>query len=263
MQCYGFSQLTMALNTSNQMSGKVYDLFIFLNSGVVTIGAGPAWSSTSARGTGAGTTQLQQVDGLWVNANSITLTNGSTSYSSIPVSEATYVGSVYMTANGQTQWNVKPAAASGGTGNVVGIWNAYNRVSLKTVCRDSSGYTYNGTTWRAADNSNNNRISFLDGLGQSSISVSYINNIGTATASEQVYMGTNRNSTTAAPNLVALAASPTSTLANNYNMFICEEAFPPLLGFNYYQAMEKVLTAVTATFNPIGNNMSLTLDGDY
>ena len=263
MQSYTFGQLTMALNSSNQTSGHIYDLFAFLNSSVVTIGAGPAWSSSTSRGTGAGTTELQQIDGLWVNANTITLKNGSTTYSNIPVGQATYLGSVYMTANGQTQFNIKPAAASGGTNNIVGTWNAYNRVSLKTLCRDSSGYTYATNTWRKADNNANNRISFLDGLGQSSVAATFINSVGTATASAQVYIGINLNSTSATPNLISFAASPTSTLADNYTMLVCEEAFPPALGFNYYQAMENSVSSVTATFNALGKDLSLILDCEY
>ena len=263
MQSYSFGQLTMALNSSNQTSGHIYDLFAFLNSSVVTIGAGPAWSSSTARGTGAGTTELQQVDGLWVNANTITLKNGSTTYSNIPVGEATYLGSVYMSANGQTQFNIKPAAASGGTNNIVGIWNAYNRVSLKTICRDSSGYTYASNTWRKADNNANNRISFLDGLGQSSVAATFINSVGTAATGTQVYIGLNLNSTSATPNLISFAAFSTSTLGNNYNMLVCEEAFPPALGFNYYQAMENSVSSVTATFNALGKDLSLILDCEY
>ena len=41
MDSYTFAQLTMTLNTTNQTSGNIYDLFVFLNSSVVTIGAGP------------------------------------------------------------------------------------------------------------------------------------------------------------------------------------------------------------------------------
>jgi len=173
-QSYTFSQLTMALSTTNQTSGNIYDLFIFLNSSVVTIGAGPAWSSSSSRGTGAGTTELQQTNGLWTNKNSITLTNGSSSYSSISAGQATYVGSVYMTANGQTGMQFTPAAASGGSNNILGLYNAYNRINTKSVEQEStSSWTYSSSTVRAANNSSSNKISFVDGLQQSFIDASY------------------------------------------------------------------------------------------
>ena len=57
-------------------------------SGAVTLGTGPAWNTTtpgsSARGTGAGTTELQRQNGLWANKNVITLRNGATTYSTSP-----------------------------------------------------------------------------------------------------------------------------------------------------------------------------------
>ena len=36
---YTFSELTVALNSANQLSGKVYDLFIFITAGAPMIGA--------------------------------------------------------------------------------------------------------------------------------------------------------------------------------------------------------------------------------
>jgi YVTN family beta-propeller protein len=54
MQSYALSgQLTMALNTSNQTAGNIYDLFLFINSSAVTIGAGPAWTNSTTRSTAA------------------------------------------------------------------------------------------------------------------------------------------------------------------------------------------------------------------
>ncbi len=143
-------------------------------------------------------------------------------------------------------------------------WSATeaNRVALKTISRDNSGYTYSTNTWRKADNNANNRVSMLDGLGQSAVKATFINNVGTGTATAQVYIGINQNSTTATPNLVSFCASPGASLSNNYNMLVCEEAFAPALGFNYYQAMENVSGSLS-TFNALGNGLSLTLETDY
>jgi len=269
MQCYTFGQLTMTLNTSNQLNNKNYDLFVFLNSEVVTIGAGPDWSagttpgSLTARGSGTGSTQLQQIDGLWVNANTITLKTGSTTYSNIAVGQATYVGSVYMTANGQTQFNIKPAPANGGSNGFVGFWNAYNRVSLKTISRDNSGsYTYASNTWRGMNGNNNNRISWVDGLAQTSLSAGLKTLAGTATASAQINIGVSLNSNSTAPNIYATGDSPTATLGDDYATICSEESFPPQLGFNFLQAMEQSGNAVTATFAP-NAVQALILNLDY
>lgn len=253
-----FSQLTMTLNTSNQLSDNVYDLFVFLNSSVVTIGAGPAWSSTSSRGTGAGTTQLTQVDGLWVNANSITLTNGSTSYSAISANEATYVGSVFMTANGQTSMQVKPSAAAGGVGSVLGVWNAYNRVRVTAYNRDdTSNWTYGTASWRAADNSTLNKISFLDGLQQSPVTGDY--SVMTATTVDTVgaYIGLNIDATTNTPNIAAAAESATSeTSASQPDV---AETFYPVLGLHYIQAVEYATGASAQFFGSNASQQVMTL----
>jgi hypothetical protein len=44
---YQFSQLTMALDTTNQPTTVVQDLFVYLSSGAPAIGAGPSWSNTA------------------------------------------------------------------------------------------------------------------------------------------------------------------------------------------------------------------------
>jgi YVTN family beta-propeller protein len=254
MQSYTFGQLTMALNTTNQTSGNIYDLFVFLNSGVVTIAAGPAWSSASSRGTGAGTTQLQQTDGLWVNANTITLKNGATSYSSIPVGEATYVGSVYMTANGQTGMQFAPTPATGGTNNILGLYNAYNRVRTVSAESDStSSWTYGTASWRAANASNSNRITYLDGLQQSAITAVYQNILQTSSTAVQAFIGVGVNSTTA-PSTTSGACTSTTTMSASGLGYKA-----PLMGLNYVQALE-YSSAATSTYGLGDMALTLTLD---
>lgn len=242
-----FAELTMTLNTSNQTSGNLYDLFVFLNSGAVTIAAGPAWSSGTSRGTGAGTTELQRVSGIMTNKNIITLKNGATTYSNIPANQATYVGSVYMTANGQTGMQFKPAAASGGSANILGLYNAYNRTLIKSQSQDSTAtWTYAGTSYRAANNSTSNRISWLDGLQQSVVKAAYnvasTTGVGSGAAADY---GVGFNTTTTPSGLTAFNAS-NSQFSGGAAM---DSAI--LLGLNYVQALENTSTGVTATF--IGN----------
>ena len=256
MTSYAFGQLTMTLNTSNQTSGNIYDLFIFLNSSVVTIGAGPAWSSTTSRGTGSGTTQLQQTDGLWVNANTITLKNGSTSYTSIPVGEATYAGSIYMTANGQTGMSLRPAAASGGGNCVMGIWNAYNRVLMTALSMDSTAsWTYNSTTPRAANGNNNNRVTWVDGLQQSFIKATYVVPAYGSSVNNEV-IGLGLDSTSAFSGAIGSTDDVT-----NVADIIGRASFYPQLGLHFIQALESVSgTPETSTyFGQIGSTQAQSL----
>jgi hypothetical protein len=161
-----FSELTLTL-VSSHAANNLYDIFAFLDpsDGVtVRIGTGPAWSSGTARGSGAGTTQLTRINGLWVNTVAITLRNSSTTYS-VGVNQATYLGTFSTNgSNGHTDMEFKPTAASGGTNNNLFLWNAYNRVMVTALCRDSTAsWTYSSGTVRAANNSSSNRINFILG----------------------------------------------------------------------------------------------------
>jgi hypothetical protein len=255
-----FSQLTMTLNSTNQTSGTIYDLFVFLNSGTVTIGAGPAWYSDTQRC--VCTAMIQQTGGIWVNYSIITLTNGSTTYSSIPAGEATYVGSVYIPTAGETTVQFKPNAESGGTANLIGLFNAYNRVPLHSLDRDSNGSWTNSNTssWSVADTTSN-QITWLDGLQQVQVKASYIDLGATNTNATAIYVGLLLDHTSGTPDLWSVQTFGT---ASNWNTTLnVEETFPPQIGLHYVQAMDWVGgSSLTATF--YGNEFAaLTLDGEY
>lgn len=266
---YPFSQITLALDSNSghtgyQQSGKLFDIFAFLINGAPVIGTGPAWASSTARGTGAGTTQLTALNGLWTNTVSINLKSDATaSQTTVGVGQATYLGTMYATANGQTGTAFKPIATAGGANNIIGIWNAYNRIKTSAICRDSTtGWTYGTATFRSMDGSVNNRISIIDGLAQISIKSHVQCTIGSATAGLQIIIGTNLNSTSAQPNVIGLVQSPTATLADNYEMLVADESFYPSLGFNFYQAVEYA-NGSTATFNPVSGTQALIIDTEY
>jgi hypothetical protein len=259
MQSYPFSELTMALDMSNHLSGKIYDLFAAIISSVVAIGAGPAWTNGTTR-----SAAIQQTDGLWVNSASITLTNGSGSGTSVLAGEATYLGSVYMTANGQTGVQFKPAAAAGGSDNVVGIWNAYNRVHIDSLCSDSStSWTYGTATWRKLDNNTKNRVTYLDGLGQSFVKGRVATIAYNATAGDGCEIGVVQNATTGAPSKPAYYQGGSSGSAVGAPTFSAEENFPPVLGLNYLQGMENSPNATTVTFGFNGGSTSLLFEGEF
>ena len=239
LQNAGFaSQLTLTLNSSLQ-SGSIYDIFLLNNSGTLILCTGPAWNSPTSRGTGAGTTQLSLLNGLAVNANTISsCMNGGTSWS-VSTKTGLYLGSVYMTATGQTSMQLKPAAAAHGTSNVLGLWNAYNRVRMTAYSRDStSNWSYSTATWRAADNSTSNRILFIDGLQQSQITGDYSVMIANSLSAVGAYIGLNVDSSATTPNITSTGATASSqTTASQLNV---TETFYPLLGQHYVQAVEYV-----------------------
>jgi hypothetical protein len=238
-QVWPFAETSLALDsntghTGYQASGSLFDVFAFANGGSFAIGTGPAWASTSSRGTGAGTTQISLLNGLWVNSNSIALRFGSASgnTASVGANEATYLGTIYATANGQTGMQFKPAAALGGSNSILGVYNAYNRVRAASRCVDStSTWSYTTAYWRALDGSTSNRITYVDGLGQS-----------TATAKLSILMGGSAgggNYIGVSFNAVGAPTGVTAGGVTGAQASYCIFDHNIALGLNYAQAVEE------------------------
>jgi hypothetical protein len=265
------SQLTLTLNSSYQTAGNIYDIFEFVSSGF-TLCAGPAWSNPSAspwRGTGAGTSQLTQLNGIWVNAVTITTCNNGVNNNQFVAKVGVYLGSIYIPITaGQTSVNFKPTAAAGGSNNVVGIWNAYNRVRIFSLCADSNtSWTDSSSSWEALDFASssgvNNRVTYLDGLAQSSVKGRVTTIAYNATAGNGVFIGVDEDSTTNAPSVYASQQSATSGTTVGSISFAAEENFFPALGLHYLQGMQWSPNATTATFGFNGSSTFLLFDGEY
>lgn len=241
--------ISMALDSTNtdtgyQQSEKLFDLFIYNSGNSPVLATGPAWSSSATRGTGAGTTELQQLNGIWVNKNLITLRTGAATGDTIAVAanQATYVGTMYATADGQTGMSCQPAAASGGTNNILGLWNAYNRVGISAVCVDSaSSWTYATNFYRNADNSASNRISWVDGLQLSAVHARY-GDFTTGNTGSIPAISIGLNSTAASGSVGGGPQSVDNAYASSFL-----EAYPQL-GLNYVQAVESSLGGESVTF---------------
>lgn len=169
--------LSMALSANAahagyHQSGKNFDVFAYdAGSGLVGIGSGPAWTSNVARGTGAGTTELEELEGLLVNKNSITLRFGGASGNTLVVAaqRATYLGSFRTTADGVAT-NTKSSRL---------LFNAYNSIKTSMLKTVATGYSSNTAAWVALGNSALNRVEFLMGLTGSAVSArasSVVNN---------------------------------------------------------------------------------------
>lgn len=255
----GSCETSMGLSSANIAAGNVYDIFAVNNSGSLVICAGPSWSSLTARGTGAGTTQINQTNGgLWTNTNALTHcyggASGTTDYGSVAANAGTYLGSLYATAAGQTGIQFEPSPVTGGTNNILGLYNAYNRVPIRTTSRDSTtSWTYASTTWRTANNSTSNRITWLDGLAQSQAAGSYAVNCTTGSNTSCV-IGVAFNSTTATPGGIA---------GYEYNTAgeIAGGDIKTALGLNYVQAMEARGSVGTATLTFTSSTSSVYASG--
>jgi hypothetical protein len=255
------SQLTLTLN-SYLVSGDIYDIFIFSNDGVLTLCTGPAWNTSTSRGTGTGSTQLTTLNGLWVNAVDISCANDTTAYG-VNAKNGFYLGSVYLTSTGETSMKLKPSAVSGGTSNVLGLWNAYNRVRLTAYSRDNNNvWGYTTASWRAADNSTSNKITFIDGAQQSAPTGNYSVMASTTSNTVGAYIGLNEDSSTTTPNITSVTASAPSQ--SSATQFSVTESFYPSLGLHYVQAVEYSTGSTASFYGTAGSQqlMALTVQID-
>ena len=187
----------------------------------------------------------QSVGGFWTNAVQIALKIDATATQvTVPANEATYVGTMYASANGQCTQQFKPTAASGGSANILGLWNAYNRLRITSLERDSTNnWSMNITNWGAADASASNKITWIDGLQQSFVEATSVEltTIGNGVIAS---IGVGLNTITATPNVIAAGGSVGSGVNNSQSLRVTEN-FPPQLGLNYISAMELASSGTT------------------
>jgi uncharacterized protein DUF5907 len=237
-----FSQLTLTLNATDNVSGSLYDIFVVDVSGTLTLGTAPAWTNTTTRADA-----IALLNGIWTNNASIALrANGSAlTGSPFAANTATYLGTIYCTANGQTGMAFLPAAASGGTNNILGLYNAYNRVRVAALCRDNAtSWTYSTATWQALHANNSNRVSYVDGLAQSTVEGFLTVLITNATGSSGS-IGMSLDSTSANPQVAGTCAITNATSQSTS----VEDRFAPALGLHFIQAQEAANTGSSITFN--------------
>ena len=147
-------------------ANKNYDIFVWDDAGTKRATRGPAWSSDTSRGSGAGTTELTRVQGFWVNNQAIS--NGPA------INKGLYVGTIRTNGSSLVDW-IYGAVASGGTAGSFGVWNMYNRVDVNSYSGDNTNsWTYNSTTWRSANNSAGLRTSFIMGMAEDAFDADYM-----------------------------------------------------------------------------------------
>lgn len=242
-----FSELSLTL-TASWTANAIYDVCVFSNSGVATLVTGPAWTNATAgngtRGTGAGTTQISRVQGLWVNTVSMTGANGANTYA-IPVNQCTYVGSIFIDGtNGQVS-----AYRTYGQSRKFGVWNPYNRVPIVLQMGDgTASWTYNTATIRPANNNTANVMTVFSGLQEEQAScdvtqtITVNNNLATGS------IGLGLNSTTTFAGFLGRIQSPGPATNVTAGTEHAPYVLQPSLGINNLTALETATAPTTTTF---------------
>ncbi len=189
-----------------------------------------AWASTTAR-----TIALEYKNGFLTNAAGMaTKFDTSATRFTVPRNRGLYLGTFVATANGQTGMDISPIPVVGGNNTILGLYNAYNKTPTLGICEDATTtWTYASATWRAANGSSLNAISWVDGLGDVMVDAEYSVLAGSV-VSTQVLVGINQNTAVGNPAHTA----GTTTTANRFNQLDSRTMFNPLLGYNSIVAME-------------------------
>lgn len=212
-----------------------------------TNGSGGGWASdtsgsNTARGTGY--SAIHNTRGYWTNTNALSNCYNGSTLTTVSADQGTYVGTVYTTGAGTTSMQLQPAAAAGGTNNVLGVWNAYNQRMVYAMNRDSTtSYVYSSTTWRQMNNNANNRVSFPVGIIGGQIETSWAYEGGSSGSTTPMLVGINCNSTTATP----INGGYIPGTAGQFPFVTVNSACAPGAGLNYTQGMEATQTSGTGT----------------
>lgn len=157
---HSFTELSQATSDSTKSpaacaNNSNYDVFVWSDSGTLRATRGPAWSSDTARGTGAGTTELELFEGRWVNK--VAITNGPAARRGL------YVGTVRT--DGSAVVNDTLAKRH--------MWNTYGRVARPMKAVDTTNsWTYSTATFRQANNSSANQLDYVVGLAEDQVTAS-------------------------------------------------------------------------------------------
>jgi hypothetical protein len=250
-----FAELILGLNSNPahigyHQAGKNFDLFAINDAGTVRLAAGPAWSTDTARGTGAGTTELARLNGILTNAVSMTARFGSAAGNTVTVgvNRATYLGTFRASANGQSEQSFGAVAANGTAANLF-LWNNYNRRPAAARIGDTTdNWTYATPTWRPANNSAAMRINFVVGIPEDLVEASFgsfINASGVAGS-----IGVGLDTTT------AFTGRP-AQINSNTGFAVAEYKGVPGLGLHFLSANEHSTGATTTFYGDSGSPTTL------
>lgn len=257
------SDLQLTLN-SNHLANSIYDVFIYWDGSALQIATGVAWNTVTAgsgaRGSGAGTTELTRVNGLWVNKYDVSYRNGATT-GTLSANRGTYVGSIYLNSSaGQVTCHV-----SWGQSRKWGVWNAYNRQPVELQAGDSTGsWNYASATIRASNNDSANSLTVFSGLPEEEVFVQFIQPVlmvetTASSAVKNTAIGIGRNQTTAFAATQGSVGFGSVSNASSRVMASAKYTLVPTIGIDTFYACESASAAVgfTTTFAGLQTNMAL------
>jgi hypothetical protein len=217
-----FSELTLALGTIT--SGMPYDVFIYDNSGTLTLEL-LAWTNGTTRATA-----LALQDGIYCKTGALT---------------RRYLGTFYTTATTTTEDSQAKRF----------LWNLYNQVPRTLLTTDSTdSWTYASTTYQEARGQTTNRVQIVTGLAVSRLELTHLHGSlsGTGLAAP---CGIGEDSTTTNTGTVRFESDPAGAVGTVIHHTVLNRIAP--LGFHFYSRLERAVGGTITFFGDAG------LPGDY
>jgi hypothetical protein len=221
---------------------------------VATNGSGGGWGGdTGGSNTvrGSGYSALNNFTRPYIT-NAVALTNcyeGSTQRGTIAINQATYLGSLWSTAAGQTSFSFGTSGAPP-TPACLCLWNYYSRVDASVALTDTRfTWSYNGLT-READGANNAgayRINALVGVSEQNATVQYSDLAQQLGSGGVGQLGVCFDTTTAfaSNSSVGWSQGYTNGAGNSATGFFISYA----TGFHFYSACESTGGSAAQTFS--------------
>lgn len=199
-----------------------YDLFVWNDSGTLRLSRGPLWTSDTGRGSGAGTTELERVNGRLVNK--VSVLNGPGAQRGL------YVGTIR--SDGSAQVNDSLAKRH--------VWNMYSRVVRPMrVTESTNGWSYQTATFRQANASAANQLDLVRGLDEDAaraqIQASHTHDPSGGTGS---YVAVGLDSTTT-PATGCLYGAGVSSTSGDYRVLSAQWLGLPGLGRRFLAWLER------------------------
>jgi len=234
---------TFKLSTTlaNQVAGT------FVNTSGTQSGVHTGANHTVDRGTGTGTSELERVDGIWVNKYDIV--NGPAAR------RGTYVGTCLTDGSALVNWQ-RGGAAVGGTPAQLCLWNTYNRVEVKGHVQDTTvNWTYNSSGTRPARGQSTMRATVVCGLLEDFVEADYAISWN-GDASINAFIGVGVNSITVISGVYGMLVAPSSIITQAF-----AKASAQILGAGYLAPLERGNVAFTVQFQ--GTQAGLSYNGRF
>lgn len=231
----------LSTTLANQVAGT------FINTSGTQSGVHIGANYTVDRGTGTGTSDLERVDGIWVNKYDIV--NGPSAR------RGTYVGTCLTDANSTVNWH-RGGASVGGTPAQLCLWNTYNRVEVKGHVQDTTvNWTYNSSSTRPARGQSTMRATIVFGLLEDFVEAEYAISWN-GDASINAFIGVGVNSIAVMSGVCGMLVAPSSIIAQAF-----AKASAQVIGAGYLTPLERGNVAFTVQFQ--GTHAGLSYSGRF